>query len=226
MVLKEVPNPQEFGIAVLEGDRVVRLIEKPANPPTNLAVIGIYLFDHHVFEAIDRLKPSARGEYEITDTLQELINREYAVEAWHLNGHWTDTGKMDDLLEANRWMLEVLTPRLEGHIDPDSRIIGVASIEAGAQIINSVIRGPIAIGARTRIINSYIGPFTSIDHDCLIEGSEVEHSIIMEGSAVLNVGSRIEDSLIGRFVRITRSPMKPKAHQLVLGDHSQVGLLG
>jgi len=226
MVLREVPNPQEFGIAVLDGERVVRLIEKPAQPPTNLAVIGIYLFDHHVFEAIDRLEPSARGEYEITDTLQDLINHEFAVEAWHLNGHWTDTGKMEDILEANRWMLEVIPARLEGNVHADSRIIGVASIEPGVEIIGSVIRGPVVIGARTRIINSYVGPFTSIDHDCNIEGSEVEHSIVMEGSTILNVGQRIEDSLIGRFVRITCSTNKPRAHQLVLGDHSQVALLG
>lgn len=226
MVLREVPNPQEFGIAVLDGERVVRLIEKPAQPPTNLAVIGIYLFDHHVFEAIDRLEPSARGEYEITDTLQDLINHEFAVEAWHLNGHWTDTGKMEDILEANRWMLEVIPPRLDGNVHADSRVIGVASIEPGVEIIGSVIRGPVVIGARTRIINSYVGPFTSIDHDCNVEGSEVEHFIVMEGSAILNVGRRIEDSLIGRFVRITCSTNKPRAHQLVLGDHSQVALLG
>jgi glucose-1-phosphate thymidylyltransferase len=225
MVLKEVPNPQDFGIALIEDGRVTRLIEKPKEPPTNLAVIGVYAFDHHVFKIIEGLRPSARGELEITDTLQGLLDQGYRVEHWYLSGPWTDTGKMGDLLEANRWMLEALPERREGRVDESSRLVGKVILEEDAEVQNSLIRGPAAIGARTRIVNSYIGPFTSIDHDCYIEGSEIEHAIVMEGTSIVQVVPRIEESLIGRFVRVGRSPERPRSLKLVLGDHSEIGLV-
>lgn len=225
IVLKEVPNPEAFGVAELDGGRVVRLVEKPTNPATNLAVIGVYLFDHHVFEAVDRIKPSARGELEITDAIQYLIDAEYRVEARKLTGYWTDTGKMDDMLEANRWLLELLTPRMDGHADAASTVIGKVVVEAGASLEGTVVRGPAIIGRNTRLVNSYVGPFTSIDHDCVIVNSEIEHSIVLDSCRIEASGQRIEDSLIGRNVEIHPTAAKPRAYKLVLGDHSKVGLL-
>lgn len=225
IVLKEVANPQDFGVAEVEEGRVVRLVEKPPQPKSNLAVIGIYMFDRHVFEAVESIKPSRRGELEITDTIQYLIDHRYHVTASHLDGYWTDTGKMDDMLEANRWMLDTMPARVDGYVDADSTVHGKVIIEAGAEIINSVLRGPAIIGARTRIVNSYVGPFTAIHHDCLIQDSEIEHSIILEGCHIEAGGHRIEDSLIGRNAEIGKALTKPKAFKLVLGDHSKVGVL-
>ncbi|MBM2826205.1 MAG: glucose-1-phosphate thymidylyltransferase [Dehalococcoidia bacterium] len=225
IVLKTVPNPSDFGVAVCEDGAVVRLIEKPADPPSNLAVIGIYMFDHHVFEAVENIRPSARGELEITDTIQYLIDKGLKVMPYHLEGYWTDTGKMDDMLEANRWVLEVIEPRLEGSVDEESTIHGKVVLEKDCHIINSVVRGPAIIGERTIIENCYIGPFTSIYHDCVITDAEIEHSIILEDCRIEAGGQRIVDSLIGRNVEIGRSPEKPRAYKLVLGDHSRVGLL-
>jgi len=225
IVLKEVPNPEDFGIAHMEGGRVVRLEEKPKAPETNLAVIGVYIFDHHVFEAVDRIKPSLRGELEITDAIQYLIDAEYRVEARQLSGYWTDTGKMDDMLEANRWVLELLTPRLDGVVDSVSTVIGNVVLEAGASLEGSVVRGPAIIGRNTRLVNSYVGPFTSIDHHCLVINSEIEHSIVLDSCRIEARGQRIEDSLIGRNVQIHPTEAKPRAYKLVLGDHSRVGLL-
>lgn len=225
IVLTPVKNPQDFGVADLDGDRVRRLYEKPKEPPSNLAVIGIYLFDHHVFEAVDKITPSARGELEITDTIQYLIDRGLTVFPHLLSGWWIDTGKMEDMLEANRLVLETLDTRIEGAIEGDSRIDGKVVIEKGARVVNSVLRGPVTIGERTEIINSYVGPFSSIDHDCRIIDSEVEHSIVLEHSRIEDIHHRIEDSLIGRYVTIARSPNRPKAYKLMLGDHSKVGIL-
>ncbi len=225
IVLKEVPNPREFGIAVLEQGRVTRLMEKPANPPTNLAVIGIYIFDNKVFEAVENLKPSPRGELEITDALQYLIEHGYRVEARHLTSYWTDTGKMDDMLEANRWVLEMLETSIDGTVDETSVLHGRVAIGEGAVISNSTIRGPVIIGRNTRIENCYVGPFTAIADDCVIQNSEIEHSIIMDACTIDAGGQRIEASLIGRSVQIGPVTHKPRAYKFVLGDHSKAGLL-
>ncbi|MEK7217066.1 MAG: glucose-1-phosphate thymidylyltransferase [Chloroflexota bacterium] len=225
IVLKEVENPQDFGIAQVQDGRVVRLVEKPKEPWTNLAVIGIYLFDHHVFEAVRSIKPSFRGELEITDAIQYLIDHGYNVEARHLSGYWTDTGKMDDMLEANRWVLEMLEPHCDGYVDTASTVYGKVVIEEGAEIVHSVIRGPAIIGKHTRVENSFIGPFTSIYHHCAILNSEVEHSIILEHCHIETQGARIEDSLIGRNAQVHPAHTKPRAYRLVLGDHSRVGIL-
>jgi len=220
-----VKNPQDFGIAECEDGRVVRLVEKPKEPKSDLAVIGIYMFDHNVFTAVNNIKPSARGELEITETIQYLIDNNYKVTPHILTGWWIDTGKMEDILEANRLVLEVLEERIEGRVDGDSAIYGKVVLEKGAEVVDSVIRGPAIIGARTRIVNSYVGPFSSIDHDCQIVNAEIEHSVVLDNSRIEDLEHRIEDSLIGRNVEITKSPMKPRAYKLVLGDHSKVGML-
>jgi len=225
IVLTKVKHPQEFGIAECINGKPIRLVEKPRKPKSDLALVGVYMFDHHIFEAVDSIKPSTRGELEITDAIQYLIDSGRAVCAQELQGGWIDTGKMEDILEANRLVLEVIEERIEGHVDQTSTIQGKVVLERGAEVINSVIRGPVAIGERTRIINSYIGPFSSIYHDCVIKNSEIEHSIILENSCIEDIEHRIDYSLIGRYVEVTKSPMKPKAYKLVLGDHSKVGIL-
>jgi glucose-1-phosphate thymidylyltransferase len=226
IVLKRVPDPRQFGVAELANGRIIRLVEKPANPPSDLALIGIYMFDHNILDSVENIKPSWRGELEITDAIQDLIDRGLAVYPHVHEGWWIDTGKMEDLLEANRLILDDLVPSVQGTVDEDSQLIGKVVIEPGAQIINSVIRGPAIIGEHTVIANSYIGPFTSIYHHCEIRDSEVEHSIIMEYSRIDDVSQRIEDSVIGRNVEVTRSPLKPKAYKVTLGDNSRVGLIG
>ncbi len=226
VVLTPVPEPQHFGVAELDqNERIARLIEKPRNPRSNLALVGIYMFDHHVFEAVQAIQPSWRGELEITDAIQWLIDHGYDVHPYIHRGWWIDTGKPIDMLEANSRVLDEIEHAVGGYIDRDSQIVGKVTIEPGAEIINSVIRGPAIIGENTRIINSYIGPFTSIFHHCVIEDSEIEHSIVLEHSRIVGIPSRIEDSLIGRFVEVTRSPIKPRAIKMTLGDHSRVGIL-
>lgn len=225
IVLKRVDNPQQFGVAELRDGQVVRLVEKPKDPPSDLALVGIYMFDHHVFEAVKTIKPSWRGELEITDAIQYLIDKGYQVYPYIHEGWWIDTGKMEDMLEANRLVLETMKPRTEGLVDADSKVNGKVVIEKDAEIVNSTVRGPAIIGERTRVVNAYIGPFTSIYHDCLIVDCEIEHSIIMENCKIADIHHRIEDSLIGRNVEIVRSPVKPRAYKMVLGDHSKVGIL-
>ena len=225
IVLKQVGNPQQFGVAELRDGRIVRLVEKPKHPPSDLAVVGIYMFDHHVFEAVNAIQPSWRGELEITDAIQYLIEQDYQVYPYIHEGWWIDTGKMEDMLEANRLVLESNESRIEGLVDADSKVNGKVVIEKDAEIINSTVRGPAIIGERTRVVNAYIGPYTSIYHDCLIADCEIEHSIIMEDCKIEDIHHRIEDSLIGRNVEIVRSPVKPRAYKMVLGDHSKVGIL-
>ncbi len=225
IVLTPVPDPRQFGVAELQDGRVVRLEEKPKEPRSNLALVGIYMFDRAIWEAVEAIRPSWRGELEITDAIQYLVERGYEVRAHIHEGWWIDTGKKDDLLEANRLLLQEIEPRIEGTVDQDSRIYGKVVIEEGAEVHHSVVRGPAAIGRNTRIVNAYIGPYTSIYHDCLIEGSEIEHSIVLEHSRIVDVPQRIEESLIGRYVEICRSPIKPKAYKFTLGDYSSVGVL-
>ena len=222
VVLTEVDEPQHFGVAELDGDRrIVRLVEKPRTPPSNLALVGIYMFDHHIFEAVNGIKPSWRGELEITDAIQWLVDHEYQVHPYIHRGWWIDTGKHLDLLEANNRVLAEKTHEVKGYVDRDSQIDHLVTVEQGAEIINSVVRGPAIIGEDCRIVNSYVGPFTSIYHDTVIEDSEIEHSIVLDHSHIRGIPSRIEDSVIGRDVEITYSPIKPKAYKMTLGDHSQ-----
>ena len=225
ILLYRVPNPEAFGVADVRDGRVVRVVEKPKNPPSDLAIIGIYMFDRHVFDAIERIKPSARGELEITDTIQMLIDRGLAVQPKIITGWWIDTGKHADLLEPNRLILETQNASNEGTVDEASQTYGRVVIQMGAVIRNSVIRGPAIIGEGTQIVDSYVGPFTSIYHHCYVQNSEIEHSIILEHSRVVDVPVRIEESLIGRNVEVAHSQMKPRAYKLMLGDFSKVGLV-
>lgn len=207
--------------------RVKRLVEKPTAPKSNLALVGIYFFDASIFTAASSISPSARGELEITDAIQWLVDRQYDVRAQALTGYWIDTGKMADILEANRQVLLDLVPSRDpsAHISDDSLLQGTVTVQAGARIENSVVRGPAIIGERTVIRNAYIGPFTSIDHDSSIVGSEIEYSIVLDNSSVHDVRGRIEESLIGRSCEVTTSQLKPRGHKLMLGDHSRVGVL-
>jgi len=225
IILTKVPDPEKSGVAVLDGDRVVRLVEKPREFISDLALVGIYMFDRSVREAVYAIAPSRRGELEITDAIQYLVEHDYAVRPFIHEGWWFDTGKREDLLDVNRCILETLDPRYDGMVDAESRVYGRVVLEPGAELVKSVVRGPAIIGERTRVVNSYIGPFTSIYHDCLIDGSEVEHSIVMENCRLHYLPQRLEDSLIGRNVELFRSPIKPKAYKMMLGDNSMVGLL-
>ena len=225
VLLKRVPNPQAFGVAVVEEGKVQRLVEKPREPISDLALVGIYMFDHTVFEAVNNIRPSWRNELEITDAIQYLLDHNYSVAAHELKGWWADTGKMEDMLEVNRLVLDDIEASVRGYVDSDSQLNGKVDIAETAEIINSVIRGPVIIGANTRIVNSYIGPFTAIYYGCTVSNSEIEHSIILENSQLIDLPGRLEDSLIGRNVEIGRSPIKPRAYKMILGDHSKVGVL-
>jgi glucose-1-phosphate thymidylyltransferase len=226
IVLTEVTQPEQYGVAELNGDgQIVQLVEKPKEPRSNLALVGIYMFDHHVFEAVEAIRPSWRGELEITDAIQWLVENDYAVYPYIHRGWWIDTGRPGEMLEANSLVLEEITPTIEGYVDRDSEVDSRVTVRRGAEVINSVVRGPSIIGEDTRIVNSYVGPFTSIGHDCVVQESEIERSIVLENSVLEALPARIQDSLIGRNVVVNRSPMRPKALKLTLGDYSQVDLL-
>ncbi len=226
IVLTEVDEPQHYGVAELDDNRrIVRLVEKPRSPNSNLALVGIYMFDQNIFEAVNAISPSWRGELEITDAIQWLVDHDHQVHPYVHRGWWIDTGKPIDMLDANSRVLAELNHTVQGYVDRDSKIDHLVTVDAGAEIINSVVRGPAIIGENCRVINSYVGPFTSIYHDTVIEDSEIEHSIVMDQSKIVGVPNRIEDSIIGRAVEIGYSAIKPKAYKMTLGDHSKVGLL-
>lgn len=223
ILLARVKEPQRFGVAQLKKGKVVRLIEKPKEPPSDLALVGVYMFDKNIFEATKNIKPSRRNELEITDAIQYLIDHNYKVEPYIIDGWWKDTGKLEDLLEANRLILEDFEGRCEGFVDKDSKLIGKVVLERGAEVLNSVVRGPAIIGENSKIVNSFIGPFTSIYYEVLVKNSEIEHSIVLEKSKISDI-KRIEDSLIGKNVEVSKPPLKPKAYRLMLGDASKVGI--
>lgn len=226
IILYPMDDPSSMGVAVLdETGRVTRLVEKPKQFISPYAVIGIYMFDRHVFEAVNTIKPSARGELEITETIQYLIDHGYTVGAHTLTGWWIDTGKTSDILEANRLILDILEARSHGQVQGDSRIEGRVVLEPGAVVINSTIRGPAIIGERTRIENAYVGPYTSIHHDCVVQNCEIEHSVVLENTRIRDTSARIADSLIGRNVEIGRADGPARTLKIVLGDYSQVGML-
>lgn len=225
ILLARVKEPERFGVAELEDGKVVRLVEKPLKPASDLALVGVYMFDGGIMEAARAIKPSGRGELEITDAIQWLIDQGRRVDPHIINGWWKDTGRLEDMLEANRIMLETLQPSIEGHVDSESKVEGVVVVEKGAEVIASNIRGPAIIGEGTRIVNSFIGPYTSIYFGVEINGSEIEHSIILENSRITDIPGRIEDSLIGQNVEVSRSPLKPHAYRLMLGDNSRVGII-
>jgi glucose-1-phosphate thymidylyltransferase len=224
ILLARVPDPQRFGVAELSAGRVVRLAEKPPEPKSDLALVGVYMFGPDVWLSVKRVKPSARNELEITDVIQDLIDRGLEVRPHIVDGWWKDTGKLEDMLEANRLILDTLERRIDGTVDADSRIEGKVVIEAGATIERSVVRGPVIIGAGTHVANAYIGPFTSIGDRVEIRETEIEHSIVLEGAVITDLANRIEDSLIGRHVSIYRLPVRPSAYRFMLGDNSEVGI--
>ena len=225
ILLTPVPDPKMFGVAELRPDgRIARLVEKPAEPKSDLALVGVYMFDEHIFEAAGAIRPSGRGELEITDAIQYLVDHGLEVQPHLVRGWWKDTGKIEDLLEANRLILEGMAGKNEGDVDEASRINGNVVIEAGVVVRNSSIRGPAIVGAGTELRDAYIGPFTSIEPRCRIIGTEIEHSIVLEGSTIENVGGRIDESLIGREVRIYKAPAKPSAYRFMVGDKSEIGV--
>jgi glucose-1-phosphate thymidylyltransferase len=224
ILLARVPDPQMFGVAELADGRVVRLIEKPKEPKSDLALVGVYMFSPVVFDAVKAIRPSFRNELEITDAIQYLIDQGLEVRPHIVDGWWKDTGKLEDMLEANRLILDRIERRVDGSVDADSRVEGKVIVEAGAVVVHSVVRGPVIIGARARIVHAYVGPFTSIMNDAEVRESEIEHSIVLEGSSISHLGARIEDSLIGKNVRIYRLPVKPSAYRFMLGDNSEVGI--
>jgi glucose-1-phosphate thymidylyltransferase len=224
ILLKRVEDPQRFGVAELDASgHVARLVEKPSVPASDLALVGVYLFDSRIHEAVAAISPSPRGELEITDAIQWLIDTGHIVLSEVLEGWWIDTGKLTPLLEANRLLLEGLERRVDGEMDEASQVDGRVVIEAGAHIIASHIRGPAIIGAGCRVVDSYVGPFSAIGPGCLIEHSEVEHSVLLGSVRVVNVG-RLEDSLLGYGVEVTRSARRPRATRLMVGDHCVVDL--
>jgi glucose-1-phosphate thymidylyltransferase len=222
IMLTQVGDPRQFGVAELDGaGRVVGLEEKPRLPKSDLALVGVYLFTPAVHEAVADLKPSWRDELEITDAIQWLIDRGHRVESTVITGYWKDTGNVTDMLEVNRLVLESLEPGTHGHVDPASELIGRVMVEPGAVVERSRIVGPVVIGPGARVTDAYVGPFTSIGADCVVERSEIEYSILLPRASIIGV-RRIEASLIGHDVEVTPAPDTPRAHRLVLGDHSKV----
>ncbi|MGB9735049.1 MAG: glucose-1-phosphate thymidylyltransferase [bacterium] len=224
ILLAHVKDPTQFGVAELKDSKVIRLEEKPKHPKSDLALVGVYMFDKNIHTAVRAIKPSRRGELEITDAIQWLIDNNFKVLPHIVTGWWKDTGKLEDMLEANRMMLDMCEMDIRGEVDEHSRVEFKVVIEKGAVVKNSTVRGPAAIGAGAKIINSYIGPFTSISAGTQVINSEIEHSIILENCIIEDVGIKIEDSLIGRNVEVRRLNEKPKVYRLLLGDNSKVGL--
>ncbi|MGH3245782.1 MAG: glucose-1-phosphate thymidylyltransferase [Trebonia sp.] len=223
IMLQPVSDPRAFGVAELDPatGRVKNLEEKPKQPKSDLALVGVYLFTPAIHEAVASLKPSWRGELEITEAIQWLLDHGRTVSSTTITGYWKDTGNVTDMLEVNRLVLESLTPRLDGEVDDESEVIGRVVVEAGASVRGSRIVGPAIIGAGSRISGAYIGPFTAIDADCSVIDSEIEYSIVLSRASISGV-RRIEASLIGHDAEVTPAPRVPLAHRLVLGDHSKV----
>lgn len=226
-LLCQVPNPSAFGVAkVDESGRVLQLVEKPKEPPSNLALVGIYLFSPAVHNAIANIQPSPRGELEITDAIQYLIDQPRKVEARQVDGWWLDTGKKDDLLEANRIILDTrLEGAVEGEVDEQSQVIGRVKIGKGSKIINSTIRGPVTIGSNCHLENCFIGPYSSVADEVTLIDADLEHSVILQGAKVMGIHQRIVDSVIGQRAQLKVAPQRPKALRFMIGDDSQIELV-
>ncbi|HUJ78798.1 MAG TPA: glucose-1-phosphate thymidylyltransferase [Nitrospiria bacterium] len=228
LVLAQVKEPQRFGVAEIQAGRIVSVEEKPLQPKSSYAVAGLYIYDRSIFEAVSRLRPSARGELEISDAHQYLLDHGFRVGYTEIDGWWKDTGKPEDLLEANRMVLEQMSAarmmRHEGTVDGASTIEGNVTIEAGARVVASRIRGPSIIGKNSVVERSYIGPFTAIGPDCGIVNSEIEYSILLDGCRVNDAEIRIERSLLGRGVEIIKGQHRPRIQRLIVGDQSRIEL--
>ncbi|MDP9228896.1 MAG: glucose-1-phosphate thymidylyltransferase [Actinomycetota bacterium] len=223
ILLTPVEDPSSYGVAELDGDRVVRLIEKPKDPPSDLALVGVYMFGPEIFEAAHSIEPSARGELEITDAIDTLIDRGLRVEPHIVKGWWKDTGRLEDMLEANRLVLEDIETRVDGELI-DSEVEGRVVIEREAILERSRVRGPVVIAAGARISNSYIGPYTAIGRDVVVSGSEIEHSIVLSGSTIEDLPARLEASLLGKDVKLRRSDGMPKTMRFLVGDHAEIAI--
>jgi glucose-1-phosphate thymidylyltransferase len=224
ILLTPVPDPDQYGVAELQDGAVVRLVEKPAAPKTNLALVGVYMFTSAVHRAARAIEPSARGELEITDAIQRLVDDGMRVEPHIVKGWWKDTGRLDDMLAANRLVLETIEGRVEGQLS-ESQVDGRVVIEPGATLERSAVRGPAIIGAGARLVDCYVGPYTAVGEGCVIENAEVEHSILLSGSQVCNLAGRMESSLLGRNVKIGRDQRQPRAYRFLVGDNSEIGIL-
>jgi glucose-1-phosphate thymidylyltransferase len=224
ILLTPVSDPENYGVAELKDGAVVRLVEKPAQPRTNLALVGVYMFTAAVHAAARAIQPSPRGELEITDAIQHLVDGGLRVEPHVVRGWWKDTGRLEDMLEANRLVLDTIDTRIDGELI-DSQIDGRVIVEAGARLERSSVRGPAIIGAGAHLTDCYVGPYTAIGDDCVIDNAEVEHSILLAGSAVRDLDGRIESSLLGRNVKIGRGARQPRAYRFMVGDNSEIGIL-
>jgi glucose-1-phosphate thymidylyltransferase len=224
ILLTPVPDPEHYGVAELDNGAVVRLVEKPPEPKTDLALVGVYMFTPQVHAAAKAIEPSGRGELEITDAIQHLVDMGLRIQPHVVRGWWKDTGRLEDMLAANRLVLDTINARVEGEL-VDSRVDGRVVIEPGARLERSTVRGPAIIGAGARLTNCYIGPYTAIGEDCEIENAEVEHSILLAGAVVRDLAGRMESSLLGRNVTVGRDKRQPRAYRFMVGDNSEIGIL-
>jgi glucose-1-phosphate thymidylyltransferase len=224
ILLTPVPDPEQYGVAELQDGAVTRLVEKPSQPATDLALVGVYMFTPAVHDAARSIQPSGRGELEITDAIQHLVDHGSRVEPHIVHGWWKDTGRLEDILAANRLVLDTIAERIDGELI-GSQVDGRVVIESGAHLERSTVRGPAIIGQGARLIDCYIGPYTAVGEDCTIENAEVEHSILLAGSVVRNLAGRMESSLLGRNVTIGRDHRQPRAYRFLVGDNSEVGIL-
>jgi glucose-1-phosphate thymidylyltransferase len=225
ILLTPVPDPQNYGVAELDGDgTVARLVEKPPEPRSDLALVGVYMFTPLIHDAARAIKPSGRGELEITDAIQWIVDGGKRVESHIVRGWWKDTGRLDDMLEANRLILDTIERRIDGDLD-SAQVDGRVVVEAGARLEHATVRGPAIIGAGAVVRDAYIGPYTAVGPRCVIEGAEIEHSILLEGSAVRGLDGRMESSLLGRDVQISRGRTQPRAYRFMVGDQSEIGIL-
>jgi glucose-1-phosphate thymidylyltransferase len=224
ILLTPVPDPEHYGVAELSDGRVVALAEKPAEPRTDLALVGVYMFTASIHDAARAIRPSPRGELEITDAIQHLVDNGRRVEPHVVKGWWKDTGRLADMLEANRLVLDTIATRIEGEL-VDSQCDGRVVVEPGAVLERSTVRGPAIIGAGARLIDCYIGPYTAVGEGCVVERAEVEHSILLAGSTVTGLDGRMESSLLGRNVSIARSDRQPRAYRFMVGDESEIEIL-
>jgi glucose-1-phosphate thymidylyltransferase len=225
ILLARVPNPEQFGVAELANGTVVRLTEKPPQPRSDLALVGVYMFDETIFEAVRAIRPSARQELEITDAIQWLVDHGKSVHPHIVSGWWKDTGKIEDMLEANRIILDTFKPRGLESVDSGCRVEGKVVVEPGARLFQSTIRGPAIIGPGAEIRNAFVGPYTSIGPDCFVESCEIENSIVLQGSRLERIPGRIADSLIGTNVRIHPGHERPRVHRFLIGDNSEIGIV-
>jgi glucose-1-phosphate thymidylyltransferase len=224
ILLTPVPDPEHYGVAELHDGQVVKLAEKPPQPATDLALVGVYMFTPAIHDAARAIEPSARGELEITDAIQHLVDTGRRVEPHIVQGWWKDTGRLDDMLEANRLILDTIAGQVDGSL-VDSDVHGRVIVEPGARLERCTVRGPAIIGAGARLTDCYVGPYTAVGERCVIERAEVEHSILLADSAVVGLEGRMESSLLGRNVRIGRTDQQPRAYRFMVGDNSEIGIL-